>query len=110
MRIVQRNMNGAAAINLNPGHLRVRVGEEDIHNHGGLQMPLVTQSDIEQLYAQSYGQRVELSSTLLEYHMRRGRRLRAQESARLMKQAGSALWRLLAALRLPSGRFNPSNV
>ncbi|EDP63141.1 hypothetical protein BAL199_30227 [alpha proteobacterium BAL199] len=73
-------------------------------------MPLVTQSDIEQLYAQSYDQPIELSSTLVEYHMRRGRRLRAQESALLMKQAGSALWRLLAFWRQPSGRLNPSNV
>lgn len=74
-------------------------------------MPLVTQDDIERLYAESRDERIEMSTTLLEYHMRRGRRLRAQESARLLKQAGSALWRLVTfAKRQPSGQLSTSNV
>lgn len=74
-------------------------------------MPLVTQDDIERLYADSKAERLEMSATLVEYHMRRGRRLRAQESARLMKQAGSALWRLVTfSKRQPSGQLSTSNV
>ena len=73
-------------------------------------MPLVTQSDIEQLYAQSYDQPIELSSTSMAPPAYILPAPPANEPAPLVNQAGTALWRLLADWRQPSGRLNPSNV
>lgn len=72
---------------------------------------IVTQADIERLYADPEALPVELSSSLVEHHVQRGRRLRSQESARLFKAAAVGLWRLIGfGGRQPAGRLHTSNV
>lgn len=69
----------------------------------------VSQADIERLYADP-SQSVELSSAVIEHHIRRGRALRSQMAAGYIRQGLVALWRLVTHLGRPSGRLNPSNV
>ncbi len=72
---------------------------------------IVTQADIERLYADPDAFPVELSSALVEHHVQRGRRLRSQESARLFKAAATGLWRLVGfGGRESGGSLKPSSV
>src|SRR3546814_8498041 len=87
------------------------VREEGIHNRGGLPMRTtiqsVSQADIERLYADP-SLKVELSTAAIEYHIRRGRILRAQIAPAYIRKGMSALWRLLSGTGRPSGGLNRS--
>jgi len=69
----------------------------------------VSQADIEQLYADP-SLTVEMSSAVIEHHVRRGRALRSEVMSAHIRQGVVALWRLVTHLGRPSGRLNPSNV
>lgn len=69
-----------------------------------------TQTTIERLYAEP-AKPVILSPDMIDDCIREGRKLRAEESARIMRSAFSALWRLVTfSGRQPSGHLKPSNV
>lgn len=71
----------------------------------------VSRADIERVYAEVDAVHIELSADLVEHHIRRGRHMRAQVAAEMLRGAGRGLKRLLGGIgqRL-HGPLKPSNV
>ena len=73
----------------------------------------VSRSDIESLYAGADAAQIELTTELVEYHMQRGRFMRAQVASEILRSAGRGLKRLFGGAGRrdhPHGNLKPSNV
>lgn len=71
------------------------------------------QADIERLYADPDANPVELSSALIDHHIRRGRVMRSRAAADLLRDAGRGLKRLFGGSDRRGhghGHLKPSNV
>mgnify|MGYP003700630949 FL=1 len=79
-----------------------------------------SRADIERLYADFDAAHIELSSELVEFHVQRGRFMRAQAASEMLRDAGRGLKRLFGGARSavdthtaaphPTGPLKPSNV
>ena len=75
--------------------------------------PFFTQADIERLYRDPDAVRVELSAEQVEFHIRRGRVMRAQVAAEFLGAAGRSLRRLFGGTGRRAeghGQLKPSNI